>query len=237
MKNDALINLADNLKTKGLPPRYFAPSIPTPFAPLSRIKIQDAKLPINEGWATAEAKASTGRWRTDSQRTRRVITLKNYPSSEFHRSVSTRSLHRVSSSFHSFLISSVCANSQELMKRKNETLERENKNMTIEQFNSVRYGGTLKKRRISTPRCDVQKLSGLKSITEIKIYRTIFCLLFVIRLERVQWYYFWFIWNVKVEVIVLNRLYNFLFARFNLFLTYFLLFLQLIPSLNVLFYI
>lgn len=145
VKNDALINLADNLKTKGLPPRYFAPSIPTPFAPLSRIKIQDAKLPINEGWATAEAKASTGRWRTDSQRTRRVITLKNYPSSEFHRSVSTRSLHRVSSSFHSFLISSVCANSQELMKRKNETLEWENKNMTTEQFDSVSYGRTLKK--------------------------------------------------------------------------------------------
>lgn len=47
VKNDALINLADNLKTKGLPPRHLTP---TPVVPLSRIKIQDAKLPINEGW-------------------------------------------------------------------------------------------------------------------------------------------------------------------------------------------
>lgn len=69
VKNDALINLADNLKTKGLPPRHLT-SIP--IALLSRIKIQDAKLPINEGWAASEAKASTGWWRTDSQRTRRA---------------------------------------------------------------------------------------------------------------------------------------------------------------------
>lgn len=87
VKNDALINLADNLKTKGLPPLLHPLRAVEPDKN-SRREIANQRR--GEG-CHREAKASAGWWRTDSQGIRRVITLKNYPSSEFHRFTSTRS--------------------------------------------------------------------------------------------------------------------------------------------------
>lgn len=123
VKNDALINLADNLKTKGLSAPRARHLSSTPLVPLSWIKIQDAKLPINEGcgWLQRRRRRQGG-GEPIRNVPRRVITLKNYPSSEFHRFASTRTpWHRVSPLFRFFLISFACGNSQELIKRKNET--------------------------------------------------------------------------------------------------------------------